>query len=319
MLVLDPTRRYTIEQIKRHRWMMADVLKIPVTCLNNTADNVPGGTAGVEPNEDILKMMADIVGIDPAKTRESLKKNSYDHIAAIYLLLQDRVRVRSVSQDNSSSHQLQNIDPNQTHHSPHTHHHHHHHHHHGSSGKYAVPVETAHRRRPSTIAEQAMRKLVISVGGHYGRETPSLSPRHQQAVATNVGYDDPGLVLMPLRDTNIRTEHRENVPPTPNPHMRQHMYGSQMSNCNSNAKLSSIASSAFLAKEREVSSTFNTNPHIRDSVSYLNYSTQPVPPHRSPSNRLLSSGLDQRILKQSSEDCRRLLQQVSRVFFICIL
>lgn len=35
------------------------------------------------------------------------------------------------------------------------------------------------------------------------------------------------------------------------------------------------------------------------------------PPSRLASNRLLAAGLDQRILKQSTEDCRRLLQQVS--------
>lgn len=36
----------------------------------------------------------------------------------------------------------------------------------------------------------------------------------------------------------------------------------------------------------------------------------PPPPTRLASNRFLASGLDQRILKQSTEDCRRLLQQV---------
>jgi len=36
------------------------------------------------------------------------------------------------------------------------------------------------------------------------------------------------------------------------------------------------------------------------------------------SNRFLSSGLDQRIIKQSTEDCRRLLQQVSVSLFVLL-
>lgn len=35
--------------------------------------------------------------------------------------------------------------------------------------------------------------------------------------------------------------------------------------------------------------------------------------HRTASNRLLTHGLDQRIIKQSTEDCRRLLQQVAEI------
>lgn len=43
---------------------------------------------------------------------------------------------------------------------------------------------------------------------------------------------------------------------------------------------------------------------LRDSSSVLSKS-------RVASNRFLSNGIDQRIIKQSSEDCRRLLQQVN--------
>lgn len=65
MLVLDPTRRVTIEQIKRHRWMMVEVPDTPVIL------NV-GGTASVEPNDQILRIMQNL-GIDAQRTRESLK------------------------------------------------------------------------------------------------------------------------------------------------------------------------------------------------------------------------------------------------------
>ncbi|XP_016948586.1 serine/threonine-protein kinase par-1 [Drosophila biarmipes] len=88
MLVLEPTRRYTIEQIKRHRWMCPELLEhVLIAKYNLGAER----QAGLEPSEDILRIMAEYVGIGPDKTRASLKKNTYDHVAAIYLLLQDRV------------------------------------------------------------------------------------------------------------------------------------------------------------------------------------------------------------------------------------
>lgn len=67
MLVLDPTRRYTIEQIKRHRWMTVEdspVIKNPPLS--------SGGTACFEPNDTILRIMQTI-GIDSQRTRKSLK------------------------------------------------------------------------------------------------------------------------------------------------------------------------------------------------------------------------------------------------------
>lgn len=71
MLVLDPTRRYTIEQIKHHRWMMIEVMEpinSSVMCENQSGN----GTSAVEPNEQILRLMAGL-GIDAQKTRDSLK------------------------------------------------------------------------------------------------------------------------------------------------------------------------------------------------------------------------------------------------------
>ncbi|XP_049795026.1 serine/threonine-protein kinase MARK2-like [Schistocerca nitens] len=82
MLVLDPCRRYTVEQIKRHRWMSAEAPRL-----------LPSGAGGTssEPNEQILRLMQSL-GIDGNKTRESLRSGSYDHHAAIYLLLLERLR-----------------------------------------------------------------------------------------------------------------------------------------------------------------------------------------------------------------------------------
>lgn len=65
MLVLDPNRRVTIEQIKRHRWMMAEVMDIPLVHTTSTPSIY-------EPNDQILRIMQNL-GIDAQRTRESLK------------------------------------------------------------------------------------------------------------------------------------------------------------------------------------------------------------------------------------------------------
>lgn len=70
MLVLQPSKRITIEQIKRHRWMTVEVLMdLPVLDGMNIG---VGGTAAFEPNDQILRIMHNL-GIDAQRARESLK------------------------------------------------------------------------------------------------------------------------------------------------------------------------------------------------------------------------------------------------------
>ena len=61
MLVLDPSKRYSVEHIKRHRWMVAEAPRL----LPSTG----GEQHGAEPNEQILRLMQSL-GIDAVKTRE---------------------------------------------------------------------------------------------------------------------------------------------------------------------------------------------------------------------------------------------------------
>ncbi|CAL1527952.1 unnamed protein product [Lymnaea stagnalis] len=115
MLVLEPTKRYTIAQIRSHRWMQIE------GGYPRSAPPSPiiGYNASVgEFNEQILRIMQSL-GIDQKKTMEALRKDAYDHYTAIYYLLLDRLR------------------------------------HHRSSFPTDSRVD-ARRRRPSTIAEQAM-------------------------------------------------------------------------------------------------------------------------------------------------------------------
>ncbi|XP_043287744.1 MAP/microtubule affinity-regulating kinase 4-like isoform X2 [Venturia canescens] len=84
MLVLEPGKRYTIPQIKRHRWMMGSE-----DVFSTIVPNPP--SALQEPNEQILRLMHSL-GIDVTRTKDSLKNNSYDHHAAIYFLLLERLK-----------------------------------------------------------------------------------------------------------------------------------------------------------------------------------------------------------------------------------
>lgn len=74
MLVLQPNKRVTIDQIKFHRWMLIEVIDIPIS---NTINSGLTGTAAYEPNDQILKIMQNL-GIDALRTRESLKVNSIE-------------------------------------------------------------------------------------------------------------------------------------------------------------------------------------------------------------------------------------------------
>ncbi|XP_021372693.1 serine/threonine-protein kinase SIK2-like [Mizuhopecten yessoensis] len=116
MLVLDPSKRLTIGQIKKHKWMLADG---GPPKLQSPPSPIIGYNAKIgEFNEQILRLMHSL-GIDQHKTMEALKSDAYDHYTAIYYLLLERLK-----QHRSSFPPENRIDPR--------------------------------KRRPSTIAEQAM-------------------------------------------------------------------------------------------------------------------------------------------------------------------
>ena len=87
MLVVDPLKRSSLQQVKRHRWML---IEAPVVQEETT---VMEGATGFEleetVNEQILRLMQSL-GVDPVKTKESVLHQRYDHHAAIYYLLLER-------------------------------------------------------------------------------------------------------------------------------------------------------------------------------------------------------------------------------------
>ncbi|XP_076310251.1 serine/threonine-protein kinase SIK2-like isoform X1 [Tachypleus tridentatus] len=126
MLMLDPNKRFSVEHIKRHKWMQLESTIPP--SLSQHVGSYPSDREVVklgEFNEKILRLMQSL-GIDTSKTRESLVNEKFDHHAAIYFLLLDRLRQHRTTVPPATVKQ---------------------------------PVDTCQPRRPSTIAEQAMRKL----------------------------------------------------------------------------------------------------------------------------------------------------------------
>ncbi|XP_043936930.1 serine/threonine-protein kinase SIK2 [Protopterus annectens] len=117
MLVLDPSKRLTISQIKEHKWMLTEVPVQRPVLYPQSEENV-SAVGGY--NEQVLRLMHSL-GIDQQKTIESLQNKSYNHFAAIYYLLVERLK----------------------------------------SHRSSFPVEQrldARQRRPSTIAEQTVAK-----------------------------------------------------------------------------------------------------------------------------------------------------------------
>ncbi|XP_053473959.1 serine/threonine-protein kinase SIK2a isoform X1 [Ictalurus furcatus] len=87
MLVLDPAKRLALSQIRQHRWMVQEVPS-PKPQLNRQGVG--------EHSEQVLRLMHNL-GIDQHKTIESLQNKSYNHFAAIYYLLVERLKAHRSS------------------------------------------------------------------------------------------------------------------------------------------------------------------------------------------------------------------------------
>ncbi|KAF6334258.1 SIK family kinase 3 [Rhinolophus ferrumequinum] len=89
MLVLDPNKRLSMEQICKHKWMKLgdadpNFDRLIAECQQLKEERQ------VDPlNEDVLLAMEDM-GLDKERTLQSLRADAYDHYSAIYSLLCDR-------------------------------------------------------------------------------------------------------------------------------------------------------------------------------------------------------------------------------------
>ncbi|XP_037380775.1 serine/threonine-protein kinase SIK1 [Talpa occidentalis] len=89
MLVLDPAKRITVAQIRQHRWMQADPSVPQLACPALSVLSC-GSNLG-DYDEQALGIMQ-ALGVDRQRTVESLQNSSYNHFAAIYYLLLERLK-----------------------------------------------------------------------------------------------------------------------------------------------------------------------------------------------------------------------------------
>lgn len=170
--------------------------------------------------------------------------------------------------------------------------------------KNHYPTMEQQRRRPSSIAEQAMRKLGISHTSCYTRNEPLLR-QHSPSIISNCDKPMDGMpTVITLRDTSIR---EQCASPTASSNM--HLFRDNNGICRGSYI-------GLTRMDRDCTSPnygqYSMNSSGRESLCHMSRDSSMSNgfPSRVPSSRLLASTIDQRIMKQSTEDCRRLLQQV---------
>ena len=72
MLVKDPNQRYTIEQIKKHKWMLADPAVKNILAYNDD-ERVEENSVLDEYNEQTLELMQGL-GIDIVRTKKVFER-----------------------------------------------------------------------------------------------------------------------------------------------------------------------------------------------------------------------------------------------------
>ncbi|KAM7085133.1 serine/threonine-protein kinase SIK3 isoform 3-T3 [Molossus nigricans] len=89
MLVLDPGKRLSMEQICKHKWMKLGEADPNFDRLIAECRQLKEERQVDLLNEDVLLAMEDM-GLDRERTLQSLRSDAYDHYSAIYSLLCDR-------------------------------------------------------------------------------------------------------------------------------------------------------------------------------------------------------------------------------------
>ncbi|XP_073699257.1 serine/threonine-protein kinase SIK1-like [Garra rufa] len=88
MLAVDPAKRFSVEQIKQHRWMQVDPSAM---CQSPSSTSFPESHFQQGTYSEAVLSIMQTVGIDRKKTIESLQNSSFNHFSAIYCLLLERV------------------------------------------------------------------------------------------------------------------------------------------------------------------------------------------------------------------------------------
>ncbi|XP_030633024.1 serine/threonine-protein kinase SIK3 homolog [Chanos chanos] len=91
MLVLEPSRRLSMEQICKNKWMRQGDPDPEFDRLIAECEQVKSERETELINEEVLMAMSDM-GLDRERTLQSLHTDAYDHYSAIYSLLSDRLK-----------------------------------------------------------------------------------------------------------------------------------------------------------------------------------------------------------------------------------
>ncbi|XP_034023797.1 serine/threonine-protein kinase SIK3 homolog isoform X2 [Thalassophryne amazonica] len=91
MLVLEPTRRLTMEQICKNKWMRQGDPDPEFDRLIAECEQVKTERETELINDQVLLAMSEM-GLDRERTMQSLQTDAYDHYSAIYSLLADRLK-----------------------------------------------------------------------------------------------------------------------------------------------------------------------------------------------------------------------------------
>uniref|UniRef100_A0A8D0V491 non-specific serine/threonine protein kinase n=1 Tax=Sus scrofa TaxID=9823 RepID=A0A8D0V491_PIG len=95
MLVVDPAKRISMAQIRQHRWMQADPSLLPPAC---PAFSLLSYNSSLGDYDEQALAIMQALGVDRQRTVESLHSSSYNHFAAIYYLLLERLREHRLAQ-----------------------------------------------------------------------------------------------------------------------------------------------------------------------------------------------------------------------------
>ncbi|XP_040183598.1 serine/threonine-protein kinase SIK3 isoform X1 [Rana temporaria] len=91
MLILEPSRRLTMEQICKHKWMCLGEQDLDFERLIAECQHVKMERQREPINEQILITMVEM-GLDKDRTLQSLRTDAYDNYSAIYSLLCERLK-----------------------------------------------------------------------------------------------------------------------------------------------------------------------------------------------------------------------------------
>lgn len=90
MLTLDPTKRPTIDQIKKHKWMRQEEMEPKLRTMSSLYTDFE------EPQPQIIRLMQTL-GVEANRVKTSLMNEAYDNFHGIYLLLLERLRASNAA------------------------------------------------------------------------------------------------------------------------------------------------------------------------------------------------------------------------------